>query len=134
MAVAGTSAHVPGVHPRTRSLRAVALALDGAFLAFAVFLVVAVVAFGQRGAELPTDNWWLFGPMVGAGLAALAGGVVALVAAVRGDRHAILSIPLALGGVAVLATVGRPVLMLPGIAVGLAWILIVAKGQEKRRR
>ena len=115
-------------------MRAVALALDGAFLAFAVFFVVAVGAFGQRGAEMPTDNWWLFGPMVGAGLAALAGGVVALVAAVRGDRHAILSIPLALGGLAVLAIVGVPRLVLPVIVGGLAWFLILAKGQKKRRR
>jgi hypothetical protein len=111
----------------------VALALDGVFLAFAVFFVVAVVAFGQRGAEMPTDNWWLFGPMVGVALAALAGGVVALVAAVRGDRHAILSIPLALGGLAVLAIVGVPLLVLPVIVGGLAWFLVLAKGQKKRR-
>lgn len=131
MAVAGTRSHWH-VHPRP-SMRAVALALDGAFLAFAVFFVAAVVAFGQRGAEMPTDNWWLFGPMVGAGLAALAGGVVALVAALRGDRHAILSIPLALGGLAALAIVGVPRFVLPVIVGGLAWFLILAKGQRKRR-
>ena len=129
MAVAGTSSHLHGMH---RRMRTVALALDGAFLAFAVLFVVAVVAFGQRGAEMPTDNWWLFGPMVGAGLAALAGGAVALVAIVRGDRHAILAIPLALGGAAVLAIVGLPVLVLPGIVGGLAWFLILARGRTKR--
>lgn len=114
-------------------MSAVALAFDGAFLAFAVFFVVAAVGFGQRGAEIPTDNWWLFGPMVGAGLAALAGGVVAVVAAVRGERHAILAIPLALGGLAVLAIVGAPVVLLPVIVGGLAWFLVLAKGQKKRR-
>lgn len=133
MAGAGASSHLHGVNPRIRSMRTAALVLDGAFLAFAVFFVVAVVAFGQRGAEMPTDNWWLFGPMVGAGLAALAGGVVALVAAVRGDRHAILSIPLALGGVTVLAIVGAPALVLPLIVGGLAWFLVLAKGPKTRR-
>lgn len=114
-------------------MRAVALALDGACLAFAVFFVVAGVAFGQRGAEVPTDNWWLFGPMVGAGLAALAGAMVALAAALRGDRHAILSIPLVLGGLAVLAIVGVPLLVVPAIVGGLAWFLVLAKRQRRRR-
>jgi hypothetical protein len=114
-------------------VRKAALALDAVFLAFALFFVVAASVFGQRGAEMPTDNWWLFGPMVGAGLAAIAGGVVALVAAVRGDRHAILSIPLALGGLAVLATVGHPLLVLPLIVAGLAWFLVLAKGRMNRR-
>ena len=133
MAVAGTSSHGHGLHPRSASMRTVALALDGAFLAFAVFFVVAVVAFGQQGAEMPTDNWWLFGPMVGAGSAALAGGLVALVAAVRGDRHAILSVPLALGGLAVLAIVGFPRFVLPVIVGGLGWFLVLVKGQKERR-
>ena len=59
--------------------------------------------------------------------------MVALVAAVRGDRHAILSIPLALGGLAVLAIVGAPVLVLPVVVGGLAWFLVLAKGRKKGR-
>lgn len=82
---------------------------------------------------MPTDNWWLFGPMLGDGPAALAGGVVALGAAIRGDRHAILSIPLALGGLTVLGIVGVPVLVVPAIVGGLAWFLVLAKRQRKRR-
>jgi arginyl-tRNA synthetase len=68
-----------------------------------------------------------------AGMAALAGGFVALVAALRGDRHAILSTPLSLGGLAVLAIVGIPLLVLPVIVGGLAWFLVLANGQRKRR-
>lgn len=133
MPMAATSSHWHGVQVRIPSMRMVALALDGTSLAIAVLFVVAVVAFGQHGAEMPTDNWWLFVPMIGAGLAALAGGVVALAAAVKGDRHAILSIPLALGGFAVLAIVGRPLLVLPVIGGGLAWFLVLAKSQKRGR-
>lgn len=129
MAVAGPSSRLRRAHPRGRSLRAAALALDGVALVFAPFFVVAVAVFGQRGAEIPTDDWWLSGPMVGAGLAALAGGLVAVIAAARGDRHAILSIALALGGVVVLAVVGIPVLVLPAIVGGLVWFPVLARSQ-----
>lgn len=124
-----------GSHPRRPSARAGALALDGAALAFVAAFVIAAVAFGQRGEELPTDNWWLFGPMLGAGVAALSGGVIALVAAARGDRHAILVAPLVLGGLAVLAIVGLPVLVVPVVVGGLAWFLVLVRrdGRGGRR-
>lgn len=51
MAVAGTSPRLHGRHLRIRSMRAVALALDGAALVFALVFAVAVAGFGQRGAE-----------------------------------------------------------------------------------
>lgn len=133
MTVAGARSPLHEPHPQSRAMRTAALVLDGAALAFVVLFVVAGVVFGQRGSEMPTDNWWLFGPMAGAGLTALAGGVVALVAAIRGDRHAILAIPLALGGLAVLAIVGFPVLVLPGIVAGLWWFLVRAHGRKGRR-
>lgn len=130
---AGASSSWHGLHSRGGSTRAVALALDVAVAGLVAIFVLAAGAFGQRGEELPTDNWWLFGPMLGAWLAAIAGGVVALVAAVRGDRHAILLIPLALGGLAVLAVVGHPVFVLPAIVGGLAWFAFLVKGRNEPR-
>lgn len=116
----------PGVS-RLLAPRRVALALDGAFLACVLFFVLAAVAFGQRGAETPWDNWWLAGPMVGAAAAALAGGLAAIVALARGDRHRILLLPLALGLGVLAWSVPGPAPRAAALAAAVALVLAAAR-------
>lgn len=96
-----------GSHPRRLTARTVALALDGLFAASLAGLIVAASVFGQRGGETLSDNWILAGFALGAAAAVLAGGAVALVTVIRGNRDKLLIIPLSFGGLTLLFLVGE---------------------------
>jgi hypothetical protein len=70
-------------------------------------LMIAASVFGQTGGETFSDNLILAFFWIGAGVAALLGGVVALVAVVRGDRDGTIAIPLAIGGLVLFFVIGE---------------------------
>jgi hypothetical protein len=90
-------------------LRSLALELVGLFVALLVGLVLASSVFGLRGGDTLADNWVLAGLALGAAATALAGGVLALVALVRGGRETFLVIPLAVGGIVLAFLIGEAI-------------------------
>lgn len=98
-----------GTHrsPRMSVLTVVALVLDALFVVSLAGLMLAASVFGQTGGETLSDNLVLSGFGIGAGAAVLAGGVVALVAVVRGIRDHLLAVPLVIGGIALIFLLGE---------------------------
>ena len=82
--------------PRTR-LGFWAVGLLAAFAACFI-LLISLAAAGQTGGDELSDNLWLALPGLGAGLSAVLAGVTAAVAVVRrGERSALVFLPLIVG-------------------------------------